>query len=83
VNITKTSINTIVNNPKHYEFFPDKEAIEIIARSCTQEQFYGYCFGNKLKYKLRVGKKDNVEQELGKADKYLELYNTHKGLCHG
>lgn len=70
-----------VNSPKHYAVFDDIEAIEVIARSMTQEMFKGYCFGNLLKYRLRVGGKDEVMQELGKADKYKELYEKFKGLC--
>lgn len=70
-----------VNSPKHYRFFPDLEAIEVIARSMTQEQFYGYCLGNRLKYRLRAGNKDKLEQDIAKSDKYLELYEKHKGLC--
>lgn len=72
----------LVNKPKHYELFEDIEAIEVIARSLTKEEFRGYCFGNLLKYRLRCGKKDNVEQELAKADKYKELYEKYKDLCH-
>lgn len=70
-----------VHSPKHYSVFDDIEAIEVIARSMTQEMFKGYCFGNLLKYRLRVGGKDEVMQELGKADKYKELYEKFKGLC--
>ena len=72
----------MVNNPKHYDLFEDVEAIEVIARSLTKEEFRGYCFGNLLKYRLRCGKKDNVEQELAKADKYKELYERYKDLCY-
>lgn len=70
-----------VHSPKHYAVFDDIEAIEVIARSMTQEMFKGYCFGNLLKYRLRVGGKDEVMQELGKAEKYKELYEKFKGLC--
>lgn len=70
-----------VNSPQHYRFFPDLEAIEVIARSMTQEQFYGYCLGNRLKYRLRAGNKDKLEQDIAKSDKYLELYEQHKGEC--
>lgn len=73
--------NTHVDKPQHYQVFPDKEAIEIIARSMTTEQFYGYCLGNFLKYRLRIGAKDEVQQELGKSNKYKELYEKHKHLC--
>jgi len=70
-----------VDKPRHYQVFPDKEAIEIIASSMTTEQFYGYCLGNFLKYRLRIGAKDEVQQELGKSNKYKELYEKHKHLC--
>jgi hypothetical protein len=72
---------TVVDKPQHYQVFPDKEAIEIIASSMTTEQFYGYCLGNFLKYRLRIGAKDEVQQELGKSNKYKELYEKHKHLC--
>ncbi|UVX30884.1 nucleotide kinase [Klebsiella phage VLCpiA1c] len=71
-----------VNSPKHYQFFPDLEAISVIAMCMTQEQFYGYCLGNRLKYRLRAGNKDKLEQDIAKSDKYLELFEQHKGLCH-
>lgn len=75
------AVPDVVNNPKHYQVFPGVEAIEIIAASLTLDGFHGYCMGNMLKYRLRVGKKDAVQQELGKADKYIELFNQHKHLC--
>lgn len=70
-----------VNHPKHYAVFEQLEAIEVIASSMTTEQFYGYCLGNILKYRLRAGGKDDVMQELGKADKYQELFTKFKCLC--
>lgn len=79
--LTQTAAPDAVNSPQHYQFFPDLEAIEVIARSMTQEQFYGYCLGNRLKYRLRAGNKDKLEQDIAKSDKYLELYYQHKGKC--
>ena len=70
-----------VNNPQHYQFFGGIEAIEIIASCMTSEQFLGYCLGNKLKYRLRAGDKDNAEQDIAKSNKYVELYLKHKHLC--
>ena len=70
-----------VNSPQHYQFFPDLEAIEVIARSMTQEQFYGYCLGNRLKYRLRAGNTDKLDQDIAKSDKYSELYEQHRGKC--
>lgn len=77
-----TTPKDLVDSPAHYDFFPDLEAIQVIARAMTQEQFYGYCLGNRLKYRLRAGKKDALEQDIAKSDKYTELYEQHKHLCH-
>lgn len=71
-----------VDKPAHYQFFPDLEAIEVIARSMTQEQFYGYTLGNALKYRLRAGAKDDLQQDIDKANKYKEIYEQFKHLCH-
>lgn len=71
----------VVKNPSHYQFFPDVEAIEIIAMSMSEEGFRGYCLGNRLKYRLRAGKKDDPRQELDKSDFYIKLYGLHKHLC--
>lgn len=74
-----------VKQPSHYQLFEGVEAIEVIARSMTQEMFKGYCLGNILKYRLRAGKKSELatlEKDMAKAAFYLELYEKHKGLCH-
>ncbi len=70
-----------VKNPKHYQLMGGVEVIQVIAGSMTKESFFGYCLGNKLKYRLRAGKKDNIEQEIGKADFYSDLYEQYKHLC--
>lgn len=75
----------MVKQPSHYQLFEGVEAIEVIARSMTQEMFKGYCLGNILKYRLRAGKKSELatlEKDMAKAAFYLELYEKHKGLCH-
>lgn len=82
-NTTPTENVDYVNSPKHYAFFGDVEAIEIIASAMSIEMFKGYCMGNSLKYRLRAGGKDRLEQEIAKADKYKELYEKHKYLCKG
>lgn len=75
----------MVKKPSHYQLFEGVEAIEVIARSMTQEMFKGYCLGNILKYRLRAGKKSELatlEKDMAKATFYLELYTKHKGLCY-
>lgn len=76
-----TGTEKAVHSPQHYDLFDGTEAIEVIASALTQAEFRGYCFGNLLKYRLRAGKKDDVVQELMKADKYKELYENYKHLC--
>lgn len=74
-----------VRTPSHYMLFDDIEAIEVIARSMTREQFKGYCLGNILKYRLRAGKKSELaflEKDMAKAGFYGELYEKHKGKCY-
>lgn len=74
-----------VTKPSHYMLFDDIEAIEVIARSMTHEQFKGYCLGNVLKYRLRAGKKSELatmEKDLNKAAFYQELFDLHKGKCY-
>ena len=72
-----------VHSPKHYNVLEDIEAIQIIASSMTYEMFKGYCLGNILKYRLRCGAKDDVTQELAKADKYKELFAKYNHMCKG
>lgn len=70
-----------VKQPKRYELFPGIESIQVIARTFTVAEFRGFCLGNTLKYRLRAGKKDDVAQELAKAEFYQELFERHKGEC--
>ena len=75
------STHDAVKSPKHYQVFLDIEAIDVIAGSMTEEMFKGYCFGNALKYRLRAGKKDALEQDIGKAGEYELLFDKWKHLC--
>ncbi|ARB12422.1 nucleotide kinase [Klebsiella phage vB_KpnP_IL33] len=83
--VTTSADDDGVKQPSHYQLFEGVEAIEVIARSMTQEMFKGYCLGNILKYRLRAGKKSELatlEKDMAKAAFYLELYTKHKGLCY-
>lgn len=74
-------LNDNVTDPKHYQVFPGVEAIQLIAKALTPSQFYGYCLGNCMKYRLRAGKKGDTEEDLRKAEFYKELYENHVHLC--
>ena len=55
-----------VNSPEHYNALP-LEAIDIIQKTLTPEQFKGYLFGNALKYRLRAGHKKDAAEDIAKA----------------
>jgi len=74
-------MNDAVKNPKHYQIIDGFESITIIASSLTLEAWKGFCIGNIIKYRLRAGNKDKLEQDIAKADFYKELYEQHKHLC--
>ena len=85
VEAPKAEVKSDVTHPNHYMLFDNVEAIEVIARSMTVEQFKGYVLGNILKYRLRAGKKSELatmEKDLKKAAFYQELFDKYKGLCH-
>lgn len=69
-----------VNKPSHYQILGEVEAIDVIKATLSEEEFRGYCLGNILKYRLRAGNKDDVIQELAKANKYKEIYESTKNL---
>jgi hypothetical protein len=69
--------NAAVKNPSHYDFFPGVEAIQIIRASLTADEWKGYCMGNKIKYRLRAGSKDNLQQDIDKSNFYVDLYNKY------
>lgn len=64
----------------HYQMF-GKDTLDIIVRSMTVEQWYGACFFNAMKYRIRVGKKDDIRQEIDKAEDYEQIFYKYKHLC--
>ncbi len=73
--------NEAVKNPKHYQIIAGYESIEVIACSLTAEQWKGFCLGNILKYRIRAGKKDLLQQDIDKANNYDALHEKYKHLC--
>ena len=70
-----------INSPAHYRLFPDMEAIDVIQRTLTPEEFKGYLKGNALKYRLRAGDKGPADKCLGKANWYqgrLRSMSVHR-----
>ena len=68
-----------VNNPKHYDLFPNEQSIDLIQKCLSPEEFAGFLKGNCLKYRIRAGKKDSLEQDINKANWYQNrLWETVK-----
>lgn len=76
-------MNDVVKSPKHYQVIEGVESIDIIASSMTYEQFKGFCLGNIIKYRMRAGNKDELNQDINKSNFYVELFNMKKHLCRG
>lgn len=57
----------------HYQIL-QQQPIEIMQVLMTHEQFLGFCWGNAIKYILRLGKKDAPEKEMQKAQQYAKWY---------
>ena len=74
--------NNQVKNPSHYDFY-GANSIENIACALTQSEWKGFCKGSSLKYRIRAGKKDNLQQDIDKANNFESLYEEHKHLCRG
>jgi hypothetical protein len=62
-----------VRSPSHYQLLGGEvEVKDIIKDRLTQEEWLGYIKGNMLKYHLRMGYKENLEQDLNKMLFYGE-----------
>lgn len=76
-------MNDVVKSPKHYQIIEGVESIDIIASAMTVEQFKGFCLGNIIKYRMRAGNKDELNQDINKANFYVDLFDMKKHLCRG
>jgi len=71
-----------VKKPKHYQVFMEVEAKEIIQvvldshLTNDMSPYQIYCLGNTMKYRLRAGGKDDLQQDIDKADQYKEMANA-------
>lgn len=68
-------VKKIKNKKKgnHYLIFKGLEALEVIKNSLSFEEFRGFIKGNILKYQLRLGKKDIIENETKKIEYYQNI----------
>lgn len=60
-----------VNHPKHYNQYPI-EVIDMMVGIWGADKTREFCLMNAFKYRMRLGHKDNIEQELKKEQWYLD-----------
>lgn len=73
-NNTDTKDTDEVHNPDHYKLNGlNIEVVDVIKAVLTEEEFYGWCRGNALKYLMRAGKKDKnkEKQDFAKAGVFI------------
>lgn len=64
-------------NPPYYQRYP-KEAIDMMMDIFGRDAVAQYCLINAMKYRLRIGHKDDLQQELEKEEWYLNKYHELK-----
>ncbi len=67
-----------VNQPPHYDYFSE-QAIDLIEKVLTWEQFIGFLKGTSLRYRIRAGNGkpgNSMEQDLAKARWYEDYYEN-------
>ena len=69
-----------VKQPQHYMKF-DTGCIGVIACCLTKEAFKGYCLGNFLKYRFRMGDKGDMQEDFAKSNEYKLIYEKYSHLC--
>ena len=71
----KTHVGNEVNSPAHYKKEGGIECIDYMKQVLTPEEFIGYLRGNVIKYNHRADYKGKKEQDLAKAEWYLNRLN--------
>lgn len=67
-------------NPSHYKMAGGVEVIDIIRAVQSDEEYYGYLWGNVIKYTLRH-KRKGMQTDLEKARWYLnELIDMYEQM---
>lgn len=64
--------NDTVNNPQHYKH-GTFEAIDEMLLVFGPARTYDFCIMNAWKYRKRAPYKENTEQDMDKADRYLQM----------
>ena len=58
-------------NPSHYKHYP-MESIDMMVEIWGKEKVVDFCYMNAFKYRMRLGHKDAIEQDMAKEKWYLD-----------
>lgn len=58
-------------NPSHYKQYPI-ESIDMMVSIWGKEKTRDFCLMNAFKYRMRLGHKDAIEQDMAKEKWYLD-----------
>jgi len=63
------AVSGFAKDAVHYQIL-EQQPIEIMQALMSPEQFFGFCWGNVIKYALRCGNKDSRAKEMQKVAQY-------------
>ena len=63
-----------VNHPDHYNLYPI-EVIDMMIAIWGLEKTKDFCLMSAFKYRMRLGLKENIDQDLKKEQWYIEKAN--------
>ena len=66
-----------VYHPSHYNQYPI-ETIDMMVKIWGVEKVMDFCLLNAFKYRMRVGLKENIEEDLAKEAWYLDMFRSLK-----
>lgn len=67
----KTEQKEMVNSPSHYNRYPI-ETIDVMERTFGTLDTINWCLMTAFKYRMRMGLKDDINQDLAKEEWYLK-----------
>lgn len=70
-----------VNHPNHYNLYPI-ETIDMMVSIWGIQKTIDFCYMNAFKYRMRLGLKDDLKQDLEKEQWYLDKAEELKQLLH-
>ena len=69
--MTENKKKEMVNHPSHYNTYPI-ETIDMMVSIFGYQKAIDFCIMSAFKYRMRLGMKDDIQQDLNKESWYLD-----------